>query len=89
MAAPRYEARWHTNSTAGAGQRQLSFDFWAYLFTKTYASTRRSLVRRALIGTPISATDGRNPDGFVPLRVFRSEVDVVFNLRNRCVHHAS
>lgn len=67
---------------------ELSFDFWAYLFTKTYASTLWPLVRKALIGTPIPAADGSKPGVFVPtLRDFKREVDVVYKLRNRCAHH--
>lgn len=67
---------------------ELSFDFWAYLFTNTYASTLWPLVRKALIGTPAPATDGSESDVFVPsLKDFRSEVDVVYKLRNRCAHH--
>lgn len=67
---------------------ELSFDFWAYLFTKTYASTLWPLVRKALIGTPTPITDGSKPGVFVPnLNEFRCEVDVVYKLRNRCAHH--
>lgn len=67
---------------------ELSFDFWAYLFTKTYASTLWPLVRKDLVGTQAPATGGSKPDVLVPSRdEFRSEVGVVYNLRNRCAHH--
>ena len=67
---------------------ELSFDFWAYLFTNTYASTIWPLVRNSLVATPVSATDEGGAGIFVPsLTDFKREVDVVYKLRNRCAHH--
>lgn len=63
---------------------ELSFDFWAYLFTNTYASTIWPLVRKTLVATRTSRDAGL----YVPsLTDFKSEVDVVYKLRNRCAHH--
>lgn len=67
---------------------ELSFDFWAYLFTKTYASTIWPLVRKTLVATPGSSVEGSGVGIFVPSRAdFKREVDVVYKLRNRCAHH--
>lgn len=67
---------------------ELSFDFWAYLFTNTYASTLWPLIRKTLVGTPIPSADGSKLGVFVPaLADFKREVDVVYKLRNRCAHH--
>lgn len=67
---------------------ELSFDFWAYLFTNTYASTIWPLVRKALEATPIASHEGKGASIFVPsLTDFKREVDVVYKLRNRCAHH--
>lgn len=63
---------------------ELSFDFWAYLFTNTYASTIWPLVKKSLVATPASKGGGI----FVPsLTDFKREVDEVYKLRNRCAHH--
>ncbi|SES24770.1 Abi family protein [Corynebacterium cystitidis] len=63
---------------------ELSFDFWRYLFTNTYATTIWPLVQKTLV-----ATQDCNGDGsLVPsLADFQDEVDVVYKLRNRCAHH--
>ena len=63
---------------------ELSFDFWAYLFTNTYASTIWPLVQKSLVAAPASKGDGI----FVPsLTDFKREIDQVYRLRNRCAHH--
>lgn len=63
---------------------ELSFDFWAYLFTNTYSSTIWPLVQKSLVATPSSQGHGL----FVPsLTDFKREVDEVYKLRNRCAHH--
>lgn len=73
---------------AGRIIAELSFDFWAYLFTNTYASTLWPLIRKALIGTPIPAAGDGKPGVLVPtLKDVKNEVDVVYKLRNRCAHH--
>lgn len=67
---------------------ELSFDFWAYLFTNTYASTIWPLVRKTLVATPAPSVAGSSVGIFVPsLTDFKREVDVVYKLRNRCAHH--
>lgn len=67
---------------------ELSFDFWAYLFTNTYSSTLWPRIRKTLVGTLIPSTNGSKPRVFVPaLADFKREVDVVYKLRNRCAHH--
>lgn len=67
---------------------ELNFDFWAYLFTKKYASTIWPLVRRSLVATPASTTEkGGNVICVPSLNDFKRELDVVYKLRNRCAHH--
>ena len=67
---------------------ELSFDFWAYLFTSNYSSTIWPLVRKTLVATPTAGIQSSRTSIFVPsLSVFKNEVDVAYRLRNRCAHH--
>lgn len=67
---------------------ELSFDFWAYLFTETYSATIWPAVLGTLTGTRVPTDDGKRSRVRLPsLNEFKAEVDVVYRLRNRCAHH--
>ncbi|MDK4246625.1 Abi family protein [Corynebacterium accolens] len=63
---------------------ELSLDFWAYLFTRTYASTIWPLVQKTLVATSEPNGSGIHIPSLVD---FKREIDVVYKLRNRCAHH--
>lgn len=63
---------------------ELSFDFWSFLFTRTYATTVWPKFQHTLVADPSNDAD----TVAVPtLHEFKSKVDIVYQLRNRCAHH--
>lgn len=61
-------------SSPGKIIAELSFDFWYFLFTATYTTT-------------VWPKFSRSIDSGVGREAFRTELQIVYELRNRCAHH--
>ncbi|KQB86988.1 Abi family protein [Corynebacterium lowii] len=84
----RARIRGSRTSPPGRVIAELSFDFWAYLFTRTYATTVWPLVQKVLVGTRIPSAGAGKIEVYVPSQDdFKCEIDKVYRLRNRCAHH--
>ncbi|MDO4914732.1 Abi family protein [Corynebacterium sp.] len=66
---------------------ELSLDFWVFLFGTRYQSRLWPLIQAKLVTTLLPSDNDSRPRVSPSLEDFKTEIDEVYRLRNRCAHH--